>query len=120
MDIRTFFDALDHKVMYACLVKAGVPRHNINVLIKEYYQKTASLTLGDGRKSSTHRFSLGGWQGGSATPDIANIILGEVLRDTIKSWEDGHIGYHIPTLNNDQQTFTYIEVIMPSGRITCF
>ena len=90
-------------------MKAAVPRHNINALIKDYYQKTARLTLGNGTRSSTHKFSLGGWQGGSATPDIANIILEEVLRDTIKSWEDRQIGYHIAALNDDQKTFTYTE-----------
>ena len=39
MDIKTFFDALSHTVMYNAMKKAGIPRHNINAIMKRLPQE---------------------------------------------------------------------------------
>ena len=60
MDIRTFFDSIDHKVMHDALIKANIPLHNANAIMKDYHKKTSDLTLADGTASHTHQFTLGG------------------------------------------------------------
>ena len=66
MDIRTFPDAIEHKVIFDALVSAQIPQHNINAIMRDYHMKTASLILSGKTTSSKHKFTKGGWQGGTA------------------------------------------------------
>ena len=95
LDIKTYFDALDHQTIHDAATNTKTNAHTINATTKDYSHKTASLKITHDISSEFFDFTKGGWQGGSATPDNANIVLEHYLDSMIQKWQKEGTGYHI-------------------------
>ena len=101
MDIQTAFDAMEHENIHNSNNNLHVPPLDKIACIKDLDQKTATITLTQHGTSKPFPVTIGGWQGGTATPHTFNNTITVSLAPAVHKWEINEIGLHITTKDED-------------------
>ena len=73
----------------------GIDNPTILSTMKDYNNKTASIIIPNAGESRPFKFSNGGWQGGTRTPEEFNMIIEHCLSPVIGKWDILDIGFKL-------------------------
>ena len=94
-DILTAFDEIRHEHLDGALRASGVDIETRIELMKQLFNKNASLLLPGAGETEKFEYSKGGWQGGINTPDEFNCMIQHYLSDVVGPWNDLGLGMSV-------------------------
>ena len=85
-DIETAFDEMHHNHLDNALAAKKVDIHTRIELMKQLFNKRATLLIPGAGETDEFAYNKGGWQGGINTPDEFNCMIQHYLADEVDSW----------------------------------
>ena len=86
LDIKTAFDDMRHGILERAMRQRGIHPLTIHNVLRELSELQARINIQGCEVTDPFPFTKGGKQGGNDTPDLFNLVVEYLLRDTTQAW----------------------------------